>query len=675
MGAPRPGESLLRADRSQTISPRRSWFAVVTSLVLLTALGTTRAAGHFSSQRFPELPYDLSRVKGMDGKDLPEEARELLSRNGFVVYGPPKGDMSRCYHANRPVFITVDSVIELFLLEFERAWGRLEIQQATKLIAAQKTLWNRLLDRWDALPPGPARDAAHRLLGLIAVGRSLVEPNWAVADDLPHGLPADVDREELRKAWRSDVMAIRKQSQPSKSVLWDRTVDWSSFKPSGPYAGNDTLRTYFTLSQWWGLHALRSRDPQERLCAAILAWLHPPELSTLEATYDRFLGPVNSVPLHYLRSPETWSQEGHLALQLPQAFGTDAFDGALVARLASHPLPRVYADAPEGYLDPARGQGVRLLPPRLLVGSCALADVTDITFVDRIRPRALDMLACFGNDRAKHLTLISVESRNTKAWLRARIKAYRSQAAPEQEYGRFQAVLKELLCAIAEPEEIEGQPLFFGTTAYRDRAIAGALATWAGMRELVHPRGVTQVSVAGLAEEVPGIVEPNLPAWQRLIELCAAAKEAFGRYPSHHGAMSGQALDTAIVCRRIAEKQLTGSFLTSHEQEFLQEYATWLYCALREYDPAVQRSACVPFARSWIPDAVRWAGKSCSQILAVVEYQGELVLCTGGVFNYHEFDLPPGQSLSREDFTKLLSAPNAPASPSWTSSFRVESRQ
>lgn len=55
-----------------------------------------------------------------------------------------------------------------------------------------------------------------------------------------------------------------------------------------------------------------------------------------------------------------------------------------------------------------------------------------------------------------------------------------------------------------------------------------------------------------------------------------------------------------------------------------------------------------------------------------VEYGSELVLTKGGVFDYREFDTPPGRALTREEFRGLMDSPDAPPPPAWTRSYRVE---
>jgi hypothetical protein len=66
----------------------------------LSALGTPSA-----------LPYDLPKVEGMAHFQGSEEARKLLSRNGFVVADPYFKQLFQPYIENPlPVFITTDSL-------------------------------------------------------------------------------------------------------------------------------------------------------------------------------------------------------------------------------------------------------------------------------------------------------------------------------------------------------------------------------------------------------------------------------------------------------------------------------------------------------------------------------------------------------------------------------------
>ncbi len=142
-----------------------------------------------------------------------------------------------------------------------------------------------------------------------------------------------------------------------------------------------------------------------------------------------------------------------------------------------------------------------------------------------------------------------------------------------------------------------------------------------------------------------------------------------------------RSLNMARDFGRIAARQLRGEALGADEVDRLTDHRMELENALndgRAHGASggllghVDRRTCVTLARSFSPDAVRWAGRGVCPIYAVVEFDGRLHVCRGGVFDYREFDLPPGRALDREAFRRLMDSPAAPKAPGWTGSYRVE---
>ena len=647
---------------------------------------------------YAALPFDLAKA-GWEPRlqNLPPpEARRLLAANGFAVVGPAHGSMAGCYRQDWKTLVvplvTVDSVIEVFLKDYEKAWLRVEEVQSERLAGLQAGLWAELLARWEKLPAGEARAAGARLLGLAAVGRSLADPGW----EPPAKLPAGLDPARLGAAWRADLAAVLRGEGVAESALWKRPVDWSVFKPVGPYARNSALERGYRLSMWWGAQGLRSAERQERLMAAVLAWaMAEPEaagtagglaaqLARIEAVYDQFYGRPDDLPVSMVTGWLKLAAGGGLAV--PGDFGTEAFDRFLVSKFAQAPPPRVFSEwQPRDALDPARrrGQGVRLLPPRVTPETEVFARVVDPAVKGRWLPRWLDALAAFGDDRARELTLALEPAGERRKALAKRLDELRAppavpaRTAPaEPAAAPVPECARRLALALASPPRDGRMPLFMRTAAYRDRGLSAALAAWAGLRELDSPRRKISYAVGG-AGELPGVAEPNLPAWDRLIALWQAAERALAAADVE---LPRASLELAGSFRAIADKQLRGQALTKAEQGLFMLYDVKLDNLLneggrvdfRDLDRLVDRRVGVAFARSIAPDAVRWAGKACCPIYAVVEYGGKLHLCRGGVFDYREFDLPSGRSLSREEFRKLMDSPQAPAPPEWTRSYRVE---
>ncbi len=661
------------------------------------------AASSLTAKKYRSLPFDLSHVHGLEHVKLTDEAGRLLAKNGFVAVGPSHGDISRCYHMPQemPPFITIDSVIEVFLSDFEIAWAELEERQARRFQSVQAELWDALLVRLERLSRQNAQQAANRLLGLLAVGRKLGDPEWELPADLPEG----IDAGPFRKLCNDELGKALKGEGVDQSELWEREIDWSIFKPVGPYALDEHRKAYYRTSQWWGRQGFRVNEPEERLCAGMLVWLlqdtsepNPFQASDdrqfwmvdeptagplrtlldLEETYDCFFGdPVGVTVKHLLFEPRDLA--GEPSFSLPADFGTRRFDDHMLKRFRTIPPPETYREWHEGRtlgIIPPVGR-FRLLPPRQTPASRVFGRVIDPHVPDRLLPRGLDLLAAWGDKRAEALTLAAETRGKSREQLQQELGELGKDLEPDY-YFTFQPKLRQLCTALAGPFPDHRAPLFVRSPAYHDRCLALALATWTGAREVYSVRVDVRYGVGGMMEPLPGLMDPNLDGWQRLLELCHAAQRAFQHADVK---LDPTTMEWALVFRRIAEKQLQGRPLTDGERYRFVLYWEALDNAIKikaSGDPGpewpilrLERRVAVAFARSRIPDEVRYAGKACCRCYAVVEYGGKLQLCQGGVFDYFEFDMPPGRALSRDDFSKLMDSPESLKPPTWTKSYRA----
>jgi hypothetical protein len=289
------------------------------------------------------------------------------------------------------------------------------------------------------------------------------------------------------------------------------------------------------------------------------------------------------------------------------------------------------------------------------------------------------VLATLGDDRARALSLATEPDGQSRQRLERRfhdLDRLAEWADREDDIFNVEVCFWRLLLSMARPPADSRQPLFMRTDSYRDRGLAAALATWAGHREISGPCMPSSVACEGV-KFLPGVADPNLEAWRRFIYLWISTERAFKEAGVH---MERDSLEAALEFQATADRQLRGEKLGKADAyRFLHHYI-WLIENTREdgddghKQVPLDRRLCVSFARMDPPgqEKVRWAGKACCPIYAVVEYGGALMLCKGGVFDYREFDLPPGKALTREEFRKLMDSPDAPPPPEWTKSYRYE---
>jgi hypothetical protein len=611
-------------------------------------------------------------VKNLDSVDLSDEAKEKLSKNGFVVTGPVGGSMPDLYSWGDLPFITIDSVIEVYLSELELAWSELEDKQATRFVQLQTEIWEALAERIDSLPES-TRPAAARAIGLVSVARSLGDPKW----QLPISLPGDDKLGSVRKEVLLDIERGKNASGFAQSELWDREIDWSIFKPTGPYSVSEKLSGFYRLSQWRSRLGFRVENKEERLCAAILmstlvastpreSWPKTGPLSLLyqiEQTYRPFVG--KAADAHFSNLPII-SFFYNQANTLPQSIGSDEFDAKLLKLLNSIVQPESQA---EWGTDSRR---LVLLTTRVTLPSRVYGETTG---PNRTLPSTLDLMAVAGCQRARELTLQNVSDLQ-RPWLSAKLDDLQKDVVKTDDQlgiSGIQASLRCLCRDISVPHADSRQPLFMQTPAYRDRQLSAAMATWTGAREIYGLRVDWDVRAGGISEPPPGLVEPNLDAWQRLIELAVETNNSFARHDIQPGPTT---LYLALRFRKIAEKQLRGETLTRADRNDFRLYDLRLSNSIdikvAPDSSDVDRRVTVPIGNSKNPNLTRFAGKVCQPIYVVYEKDGQLHLLHGGVFGYREFDLAAGKALNRKDFISLMDSNDAPPSQDWTKSYSAE---
>jgi uncharacterized protein DUF3160 len=604
---------------------------------------------------------DLSQVQGIEHAELTDEARDLLGKNGFVALGGSGGNMAALYDSLYPLpkFITVDSIIEIFLIDLEHGFGKIEARQTDRLRRFHALLWDAAV----ALDVPPrCRTALDRVLGLVAVGRLLLDPEWKLPDLHP-----------ARRAVETDLSFVLQGAGRAESALWRRTLDGSVFKPVGPYASTEELRRSYRLARWWGFAGLQEDDAEERLCAGLLARIvgTTPGLADLlkevDATYDQFLGAGDDVPL--------------LALTTTKPLDSDAFEEQLLSAFAQAPGPILDKEGDRAVRPGEKPKSMRLLSPRRTPETMAMARL-QAAVEGRWMPHGLDALAAFGDPRAQ--AVLVAQEAGLKGAL-TRLPSYAELL--HQTFGNppadthFQKRLWDLGLSLSRLPGDDRLPRFMKTDAYRDRGLSAALATWAGAREIYSPHAQDIFERKGLPKYVPPLIEPNLEAWDRLIDLCLATQRAF-----QQGGASSEiaALPVARKLRSMAVRQLRGEILTEEDEHFGDwTFDGFLRSALANAVVAEGRPmtvhdgrVCVPFAKAVDPfnparDTVRYAGKSCCLVYVVVDAGGAPQLYQGGVLDYREFDRAPGTVLTRKDFRALMNSKDAPPAPNWTATYRA----
>ncbi|KAF5434304.1 Protein of unknown function (DUF3160), partial [Candidatus Methanophagaceae archaeon] len=135
-----------------------------------------------------ELPLQTTAICNYDKfsteLELCEAAQRLLEKNGFVVisnpFNPHEADITEPYDTLKereiPVFITSDSLLHLYHIQFDETLRQIEEREFYELIWGLSTeLLNDSIADYNSYN-GDLKEAARRNVAYFAVGLSLLQP-------------------------------------------------------------------------------------------------------------------------------------------------------------------------------------------------------------------------------------------------------------------------------------------------------------------------------------------------------------------------------------------------------------------------------------------------------------------------------------------------------------------
>lgn len=657
--------------------------------------------------RLQTKPFDLNQLANGNQFRIPESARALLERNGFVLqearWEQPFFVYEENAYSNIPHFITLDSVLHLYHLFFQFALRRLEERAlAPRLTQFTRRLLAQCIQTYRQVDTPALKDAALRNVAYVGVAARLQNLN----DPLPEPALAMV---------RKELALVRAHSRLAEGAILPYAIDYSQFAVRGHYTRTPALQRYFRAMMWFGLFPFAPK----RLLPGMRREPTPTPVRQALLLTDA---------LYRANLVGDWQQ-----LMTPIDFfvgGVDDLTPPEVRRLAErvygkHPTLRSYADSKRFEAFFAEFQKVRLegirpkfasmrgdLPPlpdpdspqmrllgqRYIPDSEVLQELSDP--LHRPVPSGLDVMATLGSARAA--THLDAKPVQWDQYLpRRRQLTERFAALGKRDWTRnlYWGWLWLLRSIVAQGQE--NLPSVFRTAAWQDKSLQTALASWAQLRHDTILYGKQSVVGAEGDSEILDTeytryhyVEPNLEAWRRLLELTRMTKQL----PFLDKLLRDKLNDLESIVaflREMARKRLAGQPLTEDEQirlrfiggemDFLAVTVVSGGTVTRWFEithPADRRMACIADVHTAFdrkPDGlgdvalevgVGWA----HEIFVIVPVEGKLALTRGASFSYYEFLQPVNERLTDEQWQRLLGAEDvesetdedAPAPPTRT---------
>lgn len=659
-------------------------------------------------------------------------ADTLLSTNGFAllehdwaqhIYGLETNDdiilpYQILYEAEIPIFITSDTLLHLYHVQFDESLKEVE---ETEFFDDIKALTDVLLQQAQsgyAAAEDNLKEASKRNVAFLSVAARVLDETA----DTPE-LVADTVNAELA--------LIADHGGYFESPLFIYQEDYSQYVPRGHYTRSETLERYFKGLMWYGRMAflLKGHESWGPTGEALIS-PYDADIQTLQAVllaraleevtvadgrlgrevWDRmyavtafYVGLADDLtPFEYMQAANT-------------VFGAD-FDTAVLEEenalfelrkeLAQLRMPQIYGGTGNIYLTPPitpeslnealvktqgmRFMGQRFIPDSYMFQHLVFPEVLDYTGsgfpftlgetgggLARCYPRGLDVMALMGSPRAYALLVAEGDTEYVdfdKAFseLQTEFAAFDETDWNRNLYWGWLYALRTLTRPFPE-----GYPAFMRTPAWEDKELQAALASWTELRHdtILYAKQSSTPGYTYIPEIPPGYVEPvpeffgQLLALTRMTRLGLLDLDALSETAEARLLSLEEILETLI---QIANKQLVGDALTEDDIQFIKDFGALLeYAVVGVAEQGVKTTLVADVHTHGNEGRVveEGVGEVDLIVVACPTTTGDIFLAAGPALSYYEFKHPMGDRLTDEAWRALLASEAAPERPAWTDSF------
>ncbi|MFH1448108.1 MAG: DUF3160 domain-containing protein [Candidatus Micrarchaeota archaeon] len=644
-----------------------------------------------------------------------------------------------------PIFITSDSLLHLYHIQFDETLRQIEEREFYGMIwDISKEMLEDSVEKYDSAT-GDLKEASRRNTAYFAVGLSLLQPkeNQLCERNAEYDRQCEYDpgfassyftREELQKYTfevpdfvKEDVgkelELIEKHEGFSVSPVFRYNEDYSQYVPRGHYTRSEKLKNYFKAFMWCGRitflikkDLIKSQDPErDAKIQTMGASLIASKFAESEELRDKW-NRIYSVTAFYVGLSDDLGPHEYIEA-LDSVFSgsfdpndlTDDNIGKLKLELARFESPKIYGgtgacDVPlnssyDEYLKVCleNTKGMRLMGQRFipdsymftnLVGFDYLGNKNPFTMVIDARgmkirgfPRGLDVMAILGSERAKEL-LDELDDSNYKGYegnfskLKEEFDLFNASEWNKNLYWSWLFSLKSLL-----KEYGTGYPTFMQTTAWQDKQLTTALASWSQLRHdtiLYAKQSYTMGFESSIGPPPPprvvGYVEPVPEFYNRLLALTRMTNK---------GLTGMDVLDKSSQYRlqrlegilgrlvNISEKELENEELSEEDYDFINDFGDELEEVISEVEEKAKKTTIIADVHT---------DQNSKQVLEegtgyvkfiVVAYKlpdSRILVGAGPVFSYYEFKQPMSDRLTDEKWRELLE-PDPPDELEWVPNF------
>lgn len=642
-----------------------------------------------------------------------------------------------------PIFVSSDSLLHVYHIQFDETLREIEEEHFYDDLWTISEMMLAKSEADYYASSSEAKEAAKMNVAFFSTALSLLAPtsdqlcpgsDWECSEGSFEGAYPYFTPEELKEMSfeipalvedevGAELALIEGGSEFAKSPIFGYDEDYSQYRPRGHYTRSEQLKNYFKAMIWYGRMSflLKGCDGDcivseeearvQTLAASMIAknLLSDPDS---KEKWDR----IYNVTTFYVGSsddlgPYDYSDaidalfEGSISVRDLSASDLDL----LKAKLAENRMPAIYGGT--GINSPAcavelpfspeeadeclaataglRFMGQRFVPDSYIFQSLVIPKVGEYAGdgeaftlgpYGRHFPRGLDLMAILGSERADEiLVALNDSSYQNYTFQRAELEeefdSFGEEEWQKNLYWSWLYALKPLLAPL-DPEA----PAFMQTTAWQDKELTTALASWAELRHdtILYAKQSYTLKATVLPpdepEPVAGYVEPVPDFYGRLLDLARMNRLGLEDADLLDDLSQSRLESFETILERLEEistKELDGEELTADDIEFINGFGERLNGAVEGVDDKSKKTT---IAADVHTDAntgqVLEEGVGYVRLVAVAYPlpDGRVLLAAGPVFSYYEFKQPMDDRLTDEAWREMLAA-SPPAEPEWTASF------
>jgi len=641
---------------------------------------------------------DFSNVSNFSqlGELLTGRDSTLLLQNHFTVKYSQYKQLYDIYNActwdGMPIFVTTDAVLHIYHVLFDQLVSNIEVQEFVKdLELLTETLIDSTQSIFEKSRRSETIEAARRNMAFLCVaGKLLKGSNFTI----PESVSVLVD---------SELVLIENHDGFHYSPIFGgfSKLDYSQFQPRGHYTKNDTLKAYFKTMMWYGwtiftmeMSLFGDLSRRHTLQAIMLTQMvynleadGQPLFDLWKRIYEPTVFFVGKTDDPNIRDYKTIADQiyGSNFLSLsPDSLANSSLLNGFMSEAQKLPEPKI----PNWiYRTFTTYKGFRFMGQRFIPDSYMFAHLiypyVGTPLHQRWMPKGLDILAALGSNQAYTL-LDSVYKETAYENYPEQITNFKAEFEDRSSAEWVQNLYWNWLYCLMPLlyKKGSGYPFFMQTSAWANKEILTALASWAELRHDTILYAKQSMTPCGIAPGPPkSYVEPNPHLYARLASLVKYTREGLKSFdlPIEGFRDKLNLFEMFLLfLRNVSIKELENVPLSKSEYENIFCFGKVMQYLVSNSNDPEQLEKTNTDDMAVVADVHTDSNTDrCLEegvgypleIFVIVKEGGTIRITRGAVFSYYEFIQPIEDRLTDEAWRKLLTQSPRPRMPKWTAIF------